>query len=67
MFLAIRRSIVDAGKKFKYLVVAFTSNARQDEEINVRLGKTTAGMRVLHHSVVLKQELSRKTKFLVFK
>ena len=30
-------------------------------------GKASAVMRALHHSVILKQELSRKAKFLVFK
>ena len=32
---------------------------RQDKELKVRSGKTSAMMRALHHSIVLKQELSR--------
>ena len=54
-------------KKFKYLGVAFTSDEKQDEELDVRLGKADAMMRVLHHAVVLKRELSRKAKLSVFK
>ena len=54
-------------EKFKYLGVAFTSNERQDEELDVRSGKARAVMRVLHHSVVLKREVSRKVKLSEFK
>ena len=54
-------------KKFKYLGVAFMSDGRQDEELDVRTGKISAVMRVLHHSVVLKRELSKKEKLSVFK
>ena len=54
-------------EKFKYLGVAFTSDGRQDEELNVRSGKASAVLRALHHSIVLKRELSRKAKLSVFK
>ena len=40
-------------KKFKYVLVAFTSDGRQDKALNVRSGKASAVMRALHHSVVL--------------
>ena len=53
--------------KFKYLGVAFTSDGSQEEELDIRSGKASAVMRALHHSVVLKQELSRKAKLSVFK
>ena len=53
-------------EKFKYLGVAFTSDGKQDEELEVRSGKASAVMRALQHSVVLKQELS-KAKLSVFK
>ena len=53
--------------KFKYLGDAFTNEGRQDEELDVRSGKASAVMRALHHSVVLKWELSRKTKLPVYK
>ena len=54
-------------KKFKYLGVAFTSDGEQDEELEVRSSKASAVMRALHHSVVLKRELSRKAKLSAFK
>ena len=47
-------------EQFKYLGVAFTSDGRQDEELNVRSDKASDVIRALHHSVVLKRELSRK-------
>ena len=40
---------------------------RQDEELDVRSGKARVGMRALHHTVILKWELSRKAKLSVFK
>ena len=42
-------------EKFKDLVVAFTSDERQDEKLDVWSGKASAVMRALHHSVVLKR------------
>ena len=54
-------------KKFKYLGVAFTSDGRQDEKLNVRSGNASEVMQALHHSVVLKRELSRKAKPAVYK
>ena len=55
-------------EKFKCLEVAFTSDGRQDEELDVQSGKVSAAMRTLHHSVVLKQrELLKKAKLSVFK
>ena len=52
---------------FEYFEVVFTSDGRQDEKLDVRSRKESAAMRVMHHSVVLKQELARKTKFSAFK
>ena len=37
----------------KYLEVAFTRDGRQDEELDTRIGKVNAVMRVLHYSVVM--------------
>ena len=54
-------------EKFKYVGVIFASNERQDEELDVRSHKASAMMRALHHLVILKPELSRKAKLLVFK
>ena len=38
-------------EKLKYLGVAFTSNGRQDEELDTQIGKAGAVMRALHNSV----------------
>ena len=39
-----------------HLGVAFTSDGRQDEELDTRIGKASAVMRALHYSVVMKRE-----------
>ena len=39
--------------KFKYLGVAFTSDKRQDEELDTRIGKANAISRALHYSDVI--------------
>ena len=54
-------------EKFKYYGVAFTSDGRQDEELDTRIGKASAVMRALHYSVVMKRELSKKAKLSIFK
>ena len=54
-------------EKFKYLGVAFTSDGRQDEELDTRIGKASAVMRALHYSVIMKRELSKKAKLSIFK
>ena len=53
-------------EKFKNLGVAFTSDRRQDEELDTRISKASAVMRALHYSVVMKRELSKKAKLSVF-
>ena len=55
------------AEKLKYLGVAFKSDERQDEKLNVRSGKASAETPTLHHSVVLKRGLSRKAKLSKFK
>ena len=61
-------SDTEAGiEKFKYLGVAFTSDGRQDEELNTPVGKASAAMQALHYSVAIKQELSKKAKLSIFK
>ena len=47
--------------------VAFTSDGRQDEELDTRIDKPSAVMRSLHYSVVMKRELSKKAKLSIFK
>ena len=54
-------------EKFKYLGIAFTSDGRQDEELDTRIGKASAVMRALHYSVIMKRELSKKAKLTNFK
>jgi len=54
-------------KKLKYHGVVFTSDGRKDEELDTRMGKVSAVMRVLQYSVVMKQELSKKAKLSAFK
>ena len=53
-------------EKSKYLGVAFTTDGRQDEELDTRIGKASAVMRALHYSVVMKRELSKKAKLSIF-
>ena len=60
-------SDTEAVEKFKYLGVAFTSDGRQDEELDTQIGKASAVMRALHYSVVIKRELSKKAKLSIFK
>ena len=52
---------------FKYLGVAFTSEGRQDKELDTRISKACTVMGALHYSVFMKRELSKKTKLLTFK
>ena len=54
-------------EKFKYLGVAFTSDGRQDEELDTQIGKASAVMRALHYSVDMKRALSKKAKLPIFK
>ena len=54
-------------EKFKYLGIVFTSDGKQDEELDIRTGKASAVMRALQRSIVMKKELSRTAKLSVFK
>ena len=65
--LQVNRATQKQAEKFKYLAVAFTSGERQDEELDIRIGKASAAMRALHYSVVMKRELSKKAKLSIFK
>ena len=55
------------SEKFKYLGVSFTSDGRQNSELDIRIGKASAVMRQLHQSVVLKRELCTKAKLSIFR
>ena len=67
------RSLLDSGaalkqvEKFKYLGSAFTSDGRQDEELDTRIDKACAVMQALHYSVVMKRKLSKNAKLSIFK
>ena len=65
--LRVNGATLKQVEKFKYLGVAFTSDGRQDEERDTRIGKASAVMRALHYSVVMKRELSKKAKLSIFK
>jgi len=54
-------------EKFKCLGVLYPNDGRQDEELDTRMGKASAVMRVLQYSIVMKRELSKKAKLSVFK
>ena len=53
--------------KIKFLGIAFTSDGRQDEALNIRIGKPIAIMRTLQYSVVVRRELLKKSKALNFR
>ena len=55
------------SEKFKYLSVSFTSDGRQNSELNIRIGKASEVMRQLHRSVVLKWELCTRAKLFIFR
>ena len=55
------------SEKFKYVGVSFTSDGRQNSELDIRIGKTSAVMHQLHRSVVLKRELCTKAKLSIFR
>ena len=50
----VNGAILKEVDKFKYLGVAFTSEGKQDKELDTRVGKASAVMRALHYSVVMK-------------
>ena len=58
--LQVNGATLKQAEKFKNLGVAFTSDGRQDEELDTRIGKASAIMRALHYSVVMKRELSKR-------
>ena len=58
--LLVNGATLKQVEKFKYLGVAFTSDGRQDEELDTQIGKASAVMRALHYSVVMKRELLKR-------
>ena len=55
------------SEKFRYLGVSFTSDGRQNSELDIRIGKASEVMHQLHRSVILKRELCTKTKLSIFR
>ena len=64
--LQVNGATLKHEEKFKYLWVAFTSDERQDEELDTRIGKANAVMRALHYSVIMKRDWSKKAKLSIF-
>ena len=50
------------AEKFKYLGVTFSSDDKQDNELDTRIGKASAVMRQLYQSVGLKRQLCTEAK-----
>ena len=46
--LQVNRATLKQVEKFKYLGVAFTSDRKQDEELDTQIGKASAVMRASH-------------------
>ena len=66
-FFTSWRCIIETGGEVQVSCgLAFTNVRRQNKELDVRSGEASAVMQALHHSLVLKLELSRKVKFWVF-
>ena len=59
--------ILQQTEKFKYLGVTFSSDARQNNELDTRIRKSSVIMRQLYRSVVLRRELCTKAKLSVFR
>ena len=58
--LQVNEATMKQLQKFKFLGVVFTTDGRQGEELDTRIGKASAVMRALHYSVVKKRELSKR-------
>ncbi|KAK3517355.1 hypothetical protein QTP70_004696 [Hemibagrus guttatus] len=64
--LQVGGEVLPRVEEFKYLGVLFTSEGRMDREIDRRIGAAAAVMRSMYRSVVVKKELSRKAKLLIY-
>ena len=64
--LQVKGTTLEQVEKFKYLGVAFTSDERQDKELDTQLRKAGAVMRALHNSVVMRREWSKQEKVSIF-
>ena len=66
-FLQIGGVPLQQSEKYKYLDVSFTSDGRQNSELDIRIEKASAVMRQLHRSVLLKRQLCTKAKRSIFR
>ncbi|KAK3521039.1 hypothetical protein QTP86_018753 [Hemibagrus guttatus] len=64
--LQVGGEVLPQVEEFKYLRVLFTSEGRMDREIDRQIGAAAAVMRSMYRSVVVKKELSRKAKLLIY-
>ncbi|KAK3521202.1 hypothetical protein QTP70_000769, partial [Hemibagrus guttatus] len=64
--LQVGGELLPQVEEFKYLGVLFTSEGRMDREIDRRIGAAAAVMWSMYRSVVVKKELSRKAKLLIY-
>ncbi|KAK3544435.1 hypothetical protein QTP86_012124 [Hemibagrus guttatus] len=64
--LQVGGELLPQVEEFKYLGVLFTSEGRMDREIDRRIGAAASVMRSMYRSVVVKKELSRKAKLLIY-
>ncbi|KAK3574348.1 hypothetical protein QTP86_005151 [Hemibagrus guttatus] len=64
--LQVGGEVLPQVEEFKYLGVLFTSEGRMDREIDRQIGAAAAIMRSMYRSVVVKKELSRKAKLLIY-
>ena len=55
------------AEKFKYLGVSFTSDGRQNSQLDIWIGKASTVMRQLHRPVALKRELCTRAKLSIFR
>ena len=65
--LQVNGGTLKQAEKFKFLGVAFTSNGRQDDELDTQISKASAVVRALHCLLFMKQELSKNAKLSIFK
>ena len=65
--LHVKGATLKQVKKSKYLGVAFTSDGRQNEDLDTLISKFSAVMRAWRYSVVMKRELSKRAKLSIFK
>ncbi|KAK3561342.1 hypothetical protein QTP86_030646 [Hemibagrus guttatus] len=64
--LQVGGEVLPQVEEFKYLGVLFTSEGRMDREIDRRIGAAAAVMRSMYRFFVVKKELSRKAKLLIY-